>query len=94
MNKSVFVFTVLPEHGQYCTYRYSSTSLHDVPSLTNQMHNILLHFACCLGGRGCCLECLNKNKQKMIKIHFIKLLPTSTLNIDDWLTVHHSITLV
>jgi len=60
------IFYLLYCRIMHCTYRYVGTSLHDVHSLTKQLHNIYLNMFVCLGGKGCCLACLKKNKRKII----------------------------
>jgi len=63
-----FVFIVLPDHGQYCTYRYVGSSLHDVHSMTKQLHIIFLEIVCVFG-RGCCyLLFMLSNVLKIINI--------------------------
>jgi hypothetical protein len=85
-----FWFTVLPDLGQYNTYRNFGTSLHDVISLTKIWTIFFLNFLeCeCVCVCGCVCEggdllgflgCVNMNKSKIIPISNLKLLPTSTL---------------
>ena len=80
-NKRGFDFSVLPKHGQYCTYRYFGISLHDVVSLTIQMHNIFLEFSSVFGrgGGGCVVLHAWIGVKKIIKKRNLKMLTTSTL---------------